>query len=459
MAGLDIALLTGRSSLLMQQTKLAVTANNIANADTTGYHRQTVSGSSAPAVTTPTSWIGTGVRIENVVRTYDQALERNLRQTLCQDGYYQTYADQLGMVEGLLAPDGTSSLATAMTGFATSLAAVDASPTSTAARTTLIAKGVALADEINGNRSDLAGLQDSIASANGKGALADTVAQANQLATRVASLNQQIAATEQRLFNPQQANDLRDQREKLVGDLAQLADIAVTEESDGSWSVDIGGTSLVSGSSTNLLQVQTTASGPSVVWQASGAAVTQDAGAIQALVDADAYLRSSIAEIDNFATTLANAMNTQHAAGYDRLGNPGGDLFDASTPGAVTFRISQPERIAAAGVAGQTADSTNARALYTALTTARPALDGDSLLTRPDRIVDSLAMDRASADALAEGTTAGIAMFQDAIGAISGVNLDEEMMTMLETQRAYQASARFVGVVDDMLAEIMQMVG
>jgi flagellar hook-associated protein 1 FlgK len=457
MASLDIALLTGRSSLFMQQAKLATTANNIANADTAGYHRQSVSGSTAPAVTTATSWTGTGVRIENVVRAYDEALERNLREMNRQDGYYQTYASHIETVEGVLAPGGASPLAQAMTDFASSLSALDASPTSSSVRATVIAKGSSLASAINSTRGNLVTLQQSIVSSTGRGELADTVGEANQLAVQIASLNQQIVAAEQRTFNPQQANELRDQREALVGELSRLADVSVTEANDGSWTVDIGGTPLVSGATASSLAVQTSATGASVVWKDTGIAVPQDGGAIQALVDADAYLRSSITAIDDFATALANTMNTQHAAGFDRLGIAGGSLFDASTPGKVAFLISDTNQIAASAVSGLSGDSGNARALGEALTSGVAALGGDSLLERPDRIADSVALDAASARSLADGTEAGIAMFETAISQVSGVNLDEELMTMIEVQRSYQAAARFVGVVDEMLSTLVQL--
>lgn len=441
----------------MQQTKLATTANNIANADTVGYRRQTVASTSAPAVTTATSWAGTGVRTENVVRAYDQALERNLREMNRQDGYYQTYASQMEVVEGLLAPAGASSLARAMADFAAGLSALDASPTSNPARATLLAKGIALADEINGTRAGLARQQQAIVAPNGQGKLAETVDEVNHLAARIASLNQQIVAAEQRTFNPQQANDLRDRREALGGELSRLADLSVAEAGDGSWTLDIGGVPLVAGAVASRLAVQVSPGGAAVVWEDTGSAALQDGGAMQALLDADSYVRSCLAAIDDFATALADSMNAQHAAGYDRLGLPGGDLFDVSTPGKVVFLVGDANQFAASAVAGQGADSGNARALSDALTASLSSLDGDSLLERPDRIVDSVALDAASARSLADGTQAGIAMFESAIGKVSGVNLDEELMTMLEVQRAYQAAARFIGIVDEMLATVVQL--
>jgi flagellar hook-associated protein 1 FlgK len=402
--------------------------------------------------------IGAGVAVETVVRTYDSALETNLRQTIRQDGYYQAYTQQLVNVEGMLAPDGTSPLAAAVTDFATSLSQLDTAPDSRAARTAVIDRGGALADGINRTRSQLVALRDSIADTNGKGLLSETVDSANGLARQIADLNRQISQAEQRRFKPQQANNLRDRREQLTRELSRMADVTVEEQDDGMWNLKLDGGNLVSGTTVNPLALNTGGPAPTVVWADSGAVAAQDGGRIQGLVEAAAYIRSTIAEIDNFSTQLADALNAQHAAGFDRYDTPGAALFDASDPANVRFLPSDPERLAAATGPGLSADGTNAAALLAVLERPLPALDNDSLLSRPDRIVDSIAVDTASAVSLAEGAAAGITMFENAIGEVSGVDVDEEMLVMLDTQRAYQASARFVGVVDDMLAEIIQMV-
>lgn len=457
MAGLDIALLTGRSSLLMRQSQMTVTGNNIANADRTGYHRQNLSVTNSAPVQEGNLRLGTGVQVETVMRTYNSALESNLRQTIRQDGYYQTYTSQLEQTEMTLAPDAESPIATAMTEFAASWADIDAQPTSINARSQLITKAQSLTDEINRTRGNLVQLRDGINDGAGRGILHDSVAKTNRLAAAVADLNTQIQTVETRRFNPQQANNLRDQRDELTHQLARLVDISATSESDGTLTLTIGGEDLVRGGTATELAVATPPAG-SLVWQNSQNPVDQDAGETQALLDARAYIQSSIDEIDSFADTLATTINTAHANGYDLNGTQGGDIFDRSIPGRIHLALTDPAVIAASANQNQTADSANARAIGEAISTPAAALENDSLLTRADRIVDSVAMDTASSSALADGTEAGIDMFQNAIGEVSGVNLDEEMMTMLETQRAYQASARFVGVVDEMLGSVIQLV-
>lgn len=456
MAGLDIAMLTGRSSLLMRQTQMSVTGNNIANASKTGYHRQSLAVSNAHPVDAYNARLGTGVQIESVMRTYDRALERNLRQTIQQDGYYQTYTNQLEQLEMTLAPDGKSPLASAMTEFSASWSEVDADPTSVDARRLLLEKGQGAADEIDRARSKLVQLRNNIDDGVG-GTVWAAVSEANRLANGIANLNAEIQIAETRRFNPQEAVNLRDQRDKLAQQLSRLVDVDINEGNDGTWTLGIGGRDYVAGDQVNELAV-----GPlgaaNLKWASDNANVDQDGGKTQALLDMRSYIQSSIDELDTFATTMADTLNEQHKKGYDLTGTAGADLFDASTPGDMQFLLSDATAVAAAGTAGAAGDSANARAMANQMSASIPALDEDSLLERPDRIVDSVAMDTASASSLADGTEAGIEMFEQAIGETSGVNLDEEMMDMLEAQRAYQASARFVNVVDEMLASVIQMV-
>ena len=41
---------------------------------------------------------------------------------------------------------------------------------------------------------------------------------------------------------------------------------------------------------------------------------------------------------------------------------------------------------------------------------------------------------------------------------ISGVSIDEEALNMIIFQRAFQAAARYIGVIDEMLQEVIALV-
>ena len=47
--------------------------------------------------------------------------------------------------------------------------------------------------------------------------------------------------------------------------------------------------------------------------------------------------------------------------------------------------------------------------------------------------------------------------FSQIRSSISGVNMDEELAKMMQYQKAYEASARFVGTVDQMMETLVRM--
>jgi flagellar hook-associated protein 1 FlgK len=86
------------------------------------------------------------------------------------------------------------------------------------------------------------------------------------------------------------------------------------------------------------------------------------------------------------------------------------------------------------------------------------ALQDDTLVARADSIVDQVARDVDAANTRAQTTSASQTMFLDAVDAVSGVSVDEEMMHMLEIQRAYQGSAKVISTVDQMLATVLNTI-
>ena len=461
MPGLNVALHTGKTSLLTNHQSIATVGNNIANADSVGYHRQVLQLGTNPALTTtvPSGQIGTGVHVDKVLRIYDATLERNLRQAVADQGYKDLYASKVSVLEETLAPGGESLLQQSMQDFSNAVQGVSNEPNSQQARSTLIYQGGILADVYNLTRTQVVASRDEIADATGQGALLTKVNSINAIAEEITALNKQISELETNYFQPQNANDLRDQRDVLASELTKMADIEVTEMPDRTYHITMDGQDLVFGDIVTppaTLTVNMTATGPEM--RIAGTLVgTLDGGETQALIDSYAYIQATIDEYDQFATTLTTTLNAVHAAGFDAAGAAGGPLFDNADPAELKFLITDPDKIAASAVAGEIGDSGNARAIWTAMNTPLAALNNNSILENADKIVDNIALDSSRAKSLAEGATASVEMYTQALSSLSGVNVDEEMMTMLEVQRAYQASAKFVGVVDEMLEQALNM--
>lgn len=456
MAGLNIAFHNGKSSLMARQRELAVIAQNLANAGNVNYHRQVVRPQANWPIPVDHGQLGTGVHIDRVLRVYDATLEGNLRQALHQHGYHETYAGQVALLEGTLAPDGSSSLHQAVDAFAQAWSALSLQPESSALRTRVVQMGGQLAAEYNTTYARLSSLRDQIASANGP--LAGHAAGINAKAEEIAQLNQQIAHYEQRGWAAQQANDLRDRRDQLVNELSTLTDVVVEEMPDHTYRVEVDGRDLVLGSTVQATLQATSTPASAIVWTDTGVAVHAAGGEIQGLLDAEAYINDTLVRLDTYASELAGALNAVHAGGYDANGAAGGALFDHAGPGQLDFMLSDPRAVAVSGDPAGRGDGANGLALVQALDTPRAGLNGNSLHDHLDLEINRVALEVSSARTMADGADAGVQLFREAIGELSGVNTDEELMHMLEIQRAFQASAKFVTVVDELVGEVINLV-
>jgi len=458
MAGLRVAMLTGRNSLLMRQEQMNVIGNNVANAGRPEYHRQTAELASNLWTPSPSGPLGTGARIKDIVRRFDLSLEISYREALHQEGHDKVYADRIQQIEQILAPSSESALTLAAADFADAWQNVANRPESIADRVALLHRAENVARELNLERHRLVDLRDSLASSSGTTALNAKVSELNSYAERLTALNRDISSLEGRAFLPQQANDLRDERDEVVAGMARLTDLTVVEENDSTYTVAIAGKNLVQGQSRDTIQLTMAGASPALEWASDGLGVALSNGEIDGLFDAYSYMDSSISDLDTFAAEFANTVNTAHAGGFDLDGTAGAAMFDVSVPGQVAVLITNAREIAAANVAGHTGDGGNARDLWQALNTANPALGDDTLLDHPDRLVNDLARDIDSAASIAESAAVGVEMYQEAIGRHSGVNVEEEMLNMLEVQRAYQASAKLISVVNEMLGDVIGMV-
>lgn len=96
------------SSLNAFQRALEVTGNNIANANNSGYSRQTIHFTPTPAQRYAGSFIGTGVAVSNIKRNNDQFATQQLRDTLTTKTEYDTFYQQALQIDKLLSQEGTS---------------------------------------------------------------------------------------------------------------------------------------------------------------------------------------------------------------------------------------------------------------------------------------------------------------------------------------------------------------
>ena len=187
-------------------------------------------------------------------------------------------------------------------------------------------------------------------------------------------------------------------------------------------------------------------------------------GKLGGMVDVWNTVNDLAADLDTFAADLATTFNTQHAAGFDLNGNPGGDLFsfDPGSP-ALTLTvdpalINDAALLAFGGTSPTLAgDIDNLRALMD--------LEDDVIVggtrTASDWLTDltsALGTQISRAEQVATSQDVLVADLEELHQNLHGIDLDEEATNLLLYQTAYQAAARVIAANDGLMASLMELV-
>ena len=250
MAGISHIFNIARSGIQAHQQGLATTSHNITNIKTKGFSRQEVVLENArPAE----GVIGSGVQVGQIRRTVDTFLENQLTAEHEDFGFITAKNALLVQADGIVSETDDSGLSHSVTQFFNALRDVATNPESPIQRTVLLAKGQTLSDEFVKQAQALNQIR---LDANQE--IVRHVETVNGMATRVASLNDQIFKAESSGRN---APDLRDQRAVLINDIAELVDIEQVQLRDGI-GINVGGQLLVAGTHANALSTIPDADNP-----------------------------------------------------------------------------------------------------------------------------------------------------------------------------------------------------
>lgn len=289
------------------------------------------------------------------------------------------------------------------------------------------------------------------------------VARVNELAGQVNELNKQIAMV---VAVGQEPNDLRDMRDLLLDEIAGFSDVTITQPTtDGKVSVAIG-TQLIVDSGTDTVNVLAISGvGAATV---NGVATTITSGSLRGLVD----MRDTVfggptgylAQLDALAGAVAASVNVRHAAGFGTDGSTGNNFFAGAT--AATLAISAPilasvNAIAASDTAANlpggsdnALDIAQLQFVVQAIGASTTTIDGFY-----QQVVARVGVDTDQARRLAQVQQGVLGAAESRRAATSGVNLDEEMTDMVRFQKSYNAAARMVTTVDEMLDTIINRMG
>ncbi len=324
---------TAYSALAAAQAGLATTGHNIANQATPGYSRQLVIQASLGGQNLGGGYIGNGTTVETVRRVYSDFIATQVVAAQGSASQLQSYADQIGKINNMLA-DSSNGLTPAIQDFFKGIQDLVANPGSAPSRQAMLSGAESLAARFQTMDGQLRSIREGVNTE-----ITASVTNINAYAKQISQLNNAIAKAQN--SDGQAPNDLLDQRDYLVGELAKEAKVTVNKQGNG-YSVFIGnGQPLVVGTTT--YELTTVASSTDlgrlqVGYITNGTTVTLPENTITGgkLGGLFEFRSKSLDPMQNslgrIALGIAETFNAQHRLGQDQNGALGGDFFNSAQP-------------------------------------------------------------------------------------------------------------------------------
>jgi len=443
--------------MLADQAALDTTSNNIANANTPGYSRQTVNFEETPPVEYGGQLFGTGVEIGQITSQRNNVLQMSLDQATQQQSKYDSYLTSMQQVQTLFNETSGTGLQSSITAFFNSLQQLSTDPSNTSLRQAVLAAAQNMAQDFNSTSSSLTSLQQNVDQS-----VPQAVSQINSLTSQIAQLNSEVSAAES---TGQNAGSLVDQRNQLISQVSGLIDVSQVDAGNGNVTLTTtSGAALVVGNKSFQL---TTQANPTTGFQdvySMGKDITStiNGGSLGgALQVRDSTIPSILSSLDSLATSLENSFNSVNKAGTDLNGNPGGNFFvpppagGAGAAATMSVALTDPSQIAAS-LDGSAGDNANVSAMLALQN--QGIVNGQTPINAYSNLVFQVGNDVASAQSEEQGVTATVQQLQNQIGSISGVSINEEAANLVQYQQAYQAAAQVASVISNLTSTAINMV-
>lgn len=512
---------TSKRSLLTQRVALQTVGHNIANAATEGYTRQRVTLSATEPLeaigrqrSTLPGQLGTGVQYDSIMRIRDSYLDMQYRRENQALAMWTIHESTLQSIEALVNEPSDNGLRAVMDKFWNSLEVLNRDPSLLSARIDLIGSAVNLVDTFRNIDSGLTAIENDVALNVDR-----KIVQANRLIESIAELNNLIRRAEALGDN---ANDFRDQRDLMVDQLSTIVDVQVIETPEGDYSIISAGVNVVNNDAATLLVPANAAAataGELAGYQRALDEVTtirnQLNAMVNTLVTGEITVRLENGYVTDRPMTANNAVTLEDGttipagatipagsrivspveftvAGFNGLHQLGYSLSDpaesdipffVTSDGSSQFTI---ENIRVNPYVQNDTSKIAASGQYEMVGTTKVTVKGNSDIAHAlTGLRDKVFNYPADLTSLSSGTIDDY--FRALVGdlgtrsnnairnkenqqnlvdsvnmrrqSVSGVSLDEEMVEMLRFQHAYNAAARNMTTVDEMLDRIINHTG
>ena len=298
-----------RSALITSQLGLQVTAQNMANAANPGYTRQIALLAALRSRASDPYQIGQGVAVNEVRRQIDDALQRRLWNSNSQEFSSAQQLNVLSQLETILNEGTEFDMSTELSNFFNSWTEAT---TLLDSQATIVNQGDSLASFIRNMQSDLVVQRQQL-----EEQIDASVIRADSILSEIASINSVIASNE---IGDAEAGSLRDRRDQIVTELAQLMDVTVVETNSGGYDIYSGSTPIVQGGRNRGIEISRVTEGETltvrVELSADSTPLPITSGSIGGLLASrDGAIDATLEKLDDLASQLIFEVNKLQAVG------------------------------------------------------------------------------------------------------------------------------------------------
>lgn len=416
MSGLLSTLNTAKSGMNVSQVAIQTTSHNISNINTPGYSRQRVNQSASSPYSMPgknsnfgAGQIGTGAQIDDVTRIRNSFYDYQYRSESHQYGNTSVKYEYFKNIEGIFNEPSDTAISSSLNSFFNSWSELSKDPQSSGVKSVVIENGKYLSNSINSAFKRLESLEEGLDKQSEY--IMDEV---NSMLSQLDKLEKNIKIIQGSGKSP---NDFLDQRDKLLDNLSFKLNI-------------------------NDKDVKATLK---KAYDANGKVtlddLTKSGVKISGELEGTLSMKQEIKKYKDGLKQLANTItsNVNKAAGQDIFKAKDGELISINPE-----MLQEPEKI------NVTADI--ALKVYE-LKSEKVNINGKDMTinTFYNSMIQDLGQSSAAVIRDESNQSKLLENIDSSRSSVSGVSLDEEMISLVQLQHTYSANAKVMSTIDSLL--------
>ncbi|REL38651.1 flagellar hook-associated protein FlgK [Rhodohalobacter sp. SW132] len=442
-----------KSGLRSAERSLAVTSNNIINADTPGYTRQRVDKS--PVGMQKTGFhSGLGVNITTITRMRNEMTDVLMNEKRQDMGFLKEKAKIFDQLEASMASDSGGDLDMRIGRVFDTFSELSADPQDLTVRNALITEAEQLTSKLADISRNVDRTSDLV-----KDSVVTTTSNINHLLSDLEGLNKSITQGESSGKPDHASLDIQVQK---LEELAGLVDFESQVTEKGALQIRIGGVMVLDENKASVLRPEINDVNKSVgIRLDSGKIIDPQGGKLGAEIQMyEDEIPNLKDQLNNIASTVVNEFNAIHSQGFGLEDDTARNFFNSEFTDASNIQVNEAIRgnanhIAASAIAGEAGNGEIAAQI--ADLRSEPIIGGRRIVDYAVNLISTPGSNLSELRSSIEVRDSEINMLEIQQEQEAGVNVDEELSLMIQYQNAYQGAARVMAAAQDMYDTLLSV--